>query len=632
MSSRRQSETRTAKAVITLRGTARLTLNGECVRLRTKGLALLCYLAAEGPTRRERLADLLWGHAQGLRNLRVEIHRVRKALLPYGLEPFTQSGDPLALAADIAGADGEGLFCEGLDDVSPEFQDWLDQRRTRSFGAASVNYHQDLVEELAARVSAPYVVVVAGLPGSGRRALARQLAARLELPFIEGECGDVPALRYLVPSDVTSAAVADCVAADESSVWVVERSFFGEDPELVLQLRSRLPAARLRFVNLPALEWAEVRKNLPDDVKFAEGARLFVAAGGNRQYLTELLELRSQLGARDELPVPLRMRAAVALEMRSLTAAARRALEALSVHRGVFTGEALEVLGAAEHLEELERNGWLTFGGEGWTFSHELVRRLIEDQLYEGAKRRSHTALAAQLAREGAYLAAQYHRLRGSDTGAHQAKIFETLPESGGGRPRTANVVVGPELWLDEAEAEGSGVLVDGDTVRLARSAANSGESAARFRLEEETVLLRVRGRAYVEDALARDFSGPAAALSIALPGASAVNALLCDVEGPDLAIDGAVRLPIGTRFEYWLLAPAAGVLRLASRAHAALIEMKVNVFRPQTPPTSDTAGQGVVEAYVLERDLGAQEPENWPNHEAPEETHTPGVTLPQGS
>ncbi|WP_337845836.1 hypothetical protein [Thermus sp.] len=50
------------------------------MRVRRKGLALLYYLALEGPTRRALLADLLWGHGAALQNLRVELHALNRVL------------------------------------------------------------------------------------------------------------------------------------------------------------------------------------------------------------------------------------------------------------------------------------------------------------------------------------------------------------------------------------------------------------------------------------------------------------------------------------------------------------------------------------------------------------------------
>ena len=61
-------------------GTPSLELDGQPCELSGKALALLCYLALEGESRRAVLADLFWTDATedaGRRNLRRELHRLR---------------------------------------------------------------------------------------------------------------------------------------------------------------------------------------------------------------------------------------------------------------------------------------------------------------------------------------------------------------------------------------------------------------------------------------------------------------------------------------------------------------------------------------------------------------------------
>lgn len=76
-------------------GPARLEHQGHEVKLQRKGLAILYYLALEGPTRREVLADLLWGHSAASQNLRVELYRLSQALSPLGFTAFAPGEDPL---------------------------------------------------------------------------------------------------------------------------------------------------------------------------------------------------------------------------------------------------------------------------------------------------------------------------------------------------------------------------------------------------------------------------------------------------------------------------------------------------------------------------------------------------------
>lgn len=78
-------------------GTPALSLNGRPAELSGKSLALVCYLALEGETRRAVLADLLWTEAPeatGRRNLRRELHRLRATVVGDWLEAH---GERLAL-------------------------------------------------------------------------------------------------------------------------------------------------------------------------------------------------------------------------------------------------------------------------------------------------------------------------------------------------------------------------------------------------------------------------------------------------------------------------------------------------------------------------------------------------------
>ncbi|HET8986500.1 MAG TPA: hypothetical protein VFN03_12150, partial [Trueperaceae bacterium] len=451
-------------ATLLLHGPAHLTVDGSVVKLRRKGLALLYYLAVEGPTRRERLADVLWGHGRALQNLRVELHRLKDSLEPLGLEPFADGGDPLSLAGvRLERNTVTGTVMDGLDDVSPEYQEWLEQQRSRDSQSADNRIRASLVEDLARSIDAPYVLVLAGEPGSGRRLVAKDLAARLDLPFVEGCTGSGPALHYVVAGDASCADVAATIEADRRSVWVLQRSVFGEDEDVVVRLRASFPPERMRFVTLEPLAWWDAKHALPDDMTFVEGARLFLASGGNQRYLAELLKLRAMVEPGAPLPVPLSLRAAFALEARRLGEDARHALEKASILRGTLSREVLNAVGAVAHLDELERNGWLAFDGAGWRFASELSRRMLEGQLREGTKRRLHGEVAEALERQGFASLATYHRGR---SGGDLPRAFQQSRHSSTDTvPVTTHVGVGRELWLDDATAEGTSVQVDGDRV-----------------------------------------------------------------------------------------------------------------------------------------------------------------------
>jgi len=123
-----------------LLGPAGLVRDGRKVKLRSqKSLALLGYLAVEGPAPRERLAALLWESASARANLRVELHRIARAAP--GL--LRGEGGVLELAEvevdlrafreavarerwDEAHALYGGPFLDGVQgEFTPEFEDWI---------------------------------------------------------------------------------------------------------------------------------------------------------------------------------------------------------------------------------------------------------------------------------------------------------------------------------------------------------------------------------------------------------------------------------------------------------------------------------------------------------------------------
>ncbi|PTA69326.1 ATP-binding protein [Deinococcus arcticus] len=82
-------------------GVPGVTLNGAALDVPGKSLALLTYLALEGQTPREVLADLLWTDQDGAaarRNLRVQVHRLRACGVGAWLEV---SGAALALRPGV---------------------------------------------------------------------------------------------------------------------------------------------------------------------------------------------------------------------------------------------------------------------------------------------------------------------------------------------------------------------------------------------------------------------------------------------------------------------------------------------------------------------------------------------------
>ena len=597
-------------AILTLRGPALLTVDQKAVKLRRKGLALLYYLAVEGPTRRERLADVLWGHNRALQNLRVELHRLKDSLEPFGIEPFSDGSDPLTLsgvkleAATGANrgpdsADAADIMFDGLDDISPEYQEWLERQRAAALHLVDGHARTALVDELAHTITPPYVLILAGEPGSGRRSVAMDLAGRLGLPFVDGCSGSGPAVRYVVAEDASCSDVAAAIERDDSCVWVLQRSLFGEDEDVVLRLRAAVPPERMQFRTLEPLDWWSVKSTLPDDVKFIEGARLFLASGGNQQYLSELLELRKMVGPGSTLPVPLRMRAAFALEARKLGDGARHALERASIHRGSLSRELLTAVGATTHLEELERNGWLTFQGVGWRFTSELSRRMLEGQLREGTKRRLHAEVAEALEKRGVTVEASYHRnLSLGTTSYDDAATTNDLEHR---EPAITHVGVGRERWLDDGVINGHSIRLDGDRVTFSRTEASCPSSRVAYSLEPEALLLRVRGRAYTEDGGVTASGTAHATLTLTVTGSTARAVHLVHGTAPRFGPAGQLCLPLEQRFTYWFLAPAGRELHLESTSSAAVIELKVNAYSPLATTIDDAPTCTIVEAYALD-------------------------------
>lgn len=122
-----------------LLGAPRVLRAGREVKLARKSVALLAYLATQGPTAREEIASLLWGsfetgNANG--NLRRELHRIRETTVRDHCET---TGGVLRLKSYSADTDdlaAAGVLLHGLElRDAPEFDAWLEgQRLLRSKG------------------------------------------------------------------------------------------------------------------------------------------------------------------------------------------------------------------------------------------------------------------------------------------------------------------------------------------------------------------------------------------------------------------------------------------------------------------------------------------------------------------
>ncbi|GAB5601511.1 hypothetical protein FJNA_00350 [Thermus sp. FJN-A] len=365
--------------------------------LRRKALGVLYYLALEGPTRREKLADLLWGHGAALQNLRAELTHLRTF---FGKEAFR--GPVLALppGVELDRTPGGGEVLEGLEDLSPLFADWVQGLRAR----LSPDMEAVPFSERLKGVRPPALVVLIGPPGSGREALAQALAARLGLPFRRG-MGQGPGVFYF-DEPLPPKEAAFSLSPTPGQVVVVARSSFGEDPAFLLALRVRFPAALTVVERVPRLSWEEAREGLLARLPFAEAARFYLRSGGRVEVMQELLALANPEA------LPQRIRAMVALEARYLPQEVRRTLEVLALHPGPWPEKLAQTMGCAEALDELEHRGWLLLREGRYHLSEPQFRPYLATGLAEGERSRIHGRLAEAFRELGDPVAEAYHRFQ----------------------------------------------------------------------------------------------------------------------------------------------------------------------------------------------------------------------------
>lgn len=575
-------------------GPSRLEYQGREIKLQRKGLAILYYLALEGATRREVLADLLWGHTAASQNLRVELHRLSQALAPLGYTLFKSGEDPLQLPPFVTldRTPAPGAPMEGLEELSVEFRAWLEGQRSQLMANSSGTVGRErLVQEVASHVILPSVLILMGRPGSGRTAFAQALAKALGMPFLEGPRGGGKALHYLRPpyTDVS----LERILTDRDGLWVVERSSYGEDPRLILELRSHYPAERTRYISLPPLSWSEARAGMLANLPFIQAARLFLASGGSPGHLRELLAVPHNNG---EVPLPQRVRAQVQLEARMLSLEARLSLERLAVHPGSYSQGLLDALEATPYLDELERRGWLIYSGQ-WQFSDDASRRVLYLGLQPGRRQQYHRQAALQCAMEEQRMAEAYHRLMAGDT-ADWGTFVNTLPgwtryglkawlgmnESLPLSPTEAEYARGSELALLEEARFGQGFEVEGRHVRWMRTPSNSTSAGIMWAAHDEPSLLHIKGNVYVENPLGVGISGRSAALTLEIQEPREARVVfLPGIQAGALA-ENAQLLPLQEELDVWFRVPAGASLRLTSAAESGLIDLEVASYRVASP------------------------------------------------
>lgn len=216
--------------------------------LRRKALGILYYLALEGPTRRERLADLLWGHRVALQNLRSELTHLRSF---FGKEAFRGPVLTLPPGVELDRTPGSGEAMEGLGGPLPR----LCRLGVRVADPVSPRGRGDAFPQAPGGGAPPALVILIGPPGSGQESLAQALAQKLGLPLRHG-LGEGAGVFYL-SEPFPPKEVGLALKPLPGRVLVVARSSFGEDPSFLLALRTRFPAEVTVVEQVPCLSWRE---------------------------------------------------------------------------------------------------------------------------------------------------------------------------------------------------------------------------------------------------------------------------------------------------------------------------------------------------------------------------------------
>ena len=570
------------------------------LHVRRMGLAMLAYIALEGPTRRERLADVIWGHRQALRNLRVELHRLRAAFDTVGMTPLQSTVDPLALAPtlEVAPLNDASELLVGLEDISTDYQAWVEHRRSLVERSLTASGRDGLLDALSGSIRPPFVLVVQGLPGSGRRTLAQALAHRLHMPFEVGPGGGLGAVRYLPPELHGTDGVAARIRHDHHSVWVIGRSAYGVDSQLLLELRASLPAERWHYEKLRPLTWLEAKRSFLGGLAFDEGAPLYLASGGHPGYLRELVALRGAPLAAPAPPVPQRVRAALALEARDLSEPGRQALEHLSVFGGRFSRALVAAVGAEAALEELELHGWLRFEDDAWRFADPVTAKVLRAQLPDGVRDRLRRLSASPFAVAGDGAAPGTGRRAPHGRPAGRERRIDAVSRGPEARataaaPPCVAVVPGHPLALDVPRRSGSDVeLFDGRVV-WSRLAAPDGVAGIAWPLPGGRLVARLVGRvAMAPDEEAGPTNDPTV-LRVAVRGTDAPNVSFAVVDEARATEDAQIWLPAGDVFEHWLLLPrGARDLELTCPAASVIVDLVVSLHRvEEREPGPDVEG-----------------------------------------
>ena len=548
-------------------GPARLLRGEEQLRARRKGLALLYYLALEGPTTRDKLAELLWGRPGARANLRTELHHLQRCC---GLA-FPPGQDPLRLPENVhLDLSGHAEPLEGLEGLTPELDAWLTEQRFELETRTPAPSAAHLGAEGWADLPEPGLWIFDAPVGSDAAGLVRDLARERGLPlFTRWQPGAKGLLLLEPPYGEHPPAETLC---RWPGVLAVLRPPFGEEPALILELRALCPAERSRYLQLPPVRFAAARRDLLADLPLETALRRYLDAQGRWGLLTE--EVRSGH------PLPLRFRARYRSEARRLPREVRLALERLSVCRGPVTGALLEALGAEEAVEELERRRWLVYRG-GWRFADTVARRALLFDLPPGLRSRYHQLAAAALASDGRLLEAAWQR---SQAGGGR---FEPPQESLNGYARALFGGLDPATPPRRRSGKGSalpllvrrgssrGLEAEGHGWWMLRPEGIDAPSRLEWEALETEALVQIEGELFV-------FAPAMGALDGVPPlegRAGPLRFAFAPVRSPVQDERGAWIWPANGRFSCTLRLPAGWPLELESRAEEVALRLQVTAY-----------------------------------------------------
>jgi hypothetical protein len=138
--------------------------------------------------------------------------------------------------------------------------------------------------------------------------------------------------------------------------------------------------------------------------------------------------------------------------------------------------------------------------------------------------------------------------------------------------------VTGAELALLEELRYGGTVYGDGPRWSIVRTGDEASPSGAVFETPVEPLVLRVRGRGFVDSPLNVGLDGESAALSLRHDGV--LRAVFVAGLREPKEIEGVAVVPLATSFETWLRLDPGSRLRVESSALMGVIELEMAIFR----------------------------------------------------